>query len=82
MRTRILRHGQTEYSTKQLLNGDPSVSVQLSEEGARSCQRAWTELPLHCVRTWAASRFPRAKQTALLLTGSARRGARGRAPAE
>ncbi|NUL21825.1 histidine phosphatase family protein [Streptomyces lunaelactis] len=69
MKTHILRHGQTEYSTKHLVNGDSSVPVQLSEEGVRSCQRAWTVLPLHSVRTWVASGFPRAKQTALLLTG-------------
>ncbi|MFG2850904.1 histidine phosphatase family protein [Streptomyces mirabilis] len=69
MKTHILRHGQTEYSTKYLVNGDPSVPVQLSEEGVRSCQRAWTVLPLHSLRTWVASGFPRAQQTALLLTG-------------
>ncbi|WP_327431390.1 histidine phosphatase family protein [Streptomyces sp. NBC_01236] len=69
MTTHILRHGQTEYSTKYLVNGDPSVPIQLSEEGVRSCQRAWTVLPLHSLRTWVASGFPRAQQTALLLTG-------------
>ncbi|GGU77447.1 hypothetical protein GCM10010211_49210 [Streptomyces albospinus] len=69
MRTHILRHGQTEYSSKHLANGDPSFPVQLSEEGVRSCERAWTVLPLHSVRTWVASEFSRAKQTALLLTG-------------
>ncbi|GFH34882.1 histidine phosphatase family protein [Streptomyces pacificus] len=69
MKTFLLRHGQTEYSTKYLVNGDPTVSVQLSEEGVRSCQRAWTVLPLHSMRTWVASGFPRAQQTALLLTG-------------
>lgn len=69
MKTHILRHGQTEYSTKHLVNGDPSVPVPLSEAGVRSCQRAWTVLPLHSMRTWVTSGFPRAKQTALLLTG-------------
>jgi probable phosphoglycerate mutase len=69
MRTHILRHGQTEYSKKHLVNGDPSAPVQLSEEGVRSCQRAWNVLPLHSIRTWVASGFPRAQQTARLLTG-------------
>ncbi|MGW0992002.1 histidine phosphatase family protein [Streptomyces sp. NPDC002523] len=69
MRTHILRHGQTEYSMKYLVNGDPSVPVELSEEGIRLCQQAWTVLPLHSTRTWIASGFPRAQQTALLLTG-------------
>ncbi|MFJ5105445.1 histidine phosphatase family protein [Streptomyces sp. NPDC088554] len=70
MKTHILRHGQTDYSTKYLVNGDPTAPVQLSEEGVRSCRRAWTVLPLHSLRTWVASGFPRAQQTALLLTVS------------
>ncbi len=69
MNTFLLRHGQTEYSMKYLVNGDPTVPVQLSEEGVRSCQHAWTVLPLHSVRTWVASGFARAQQTALLFTG-------------
>ncbi|MFY1676674.1 histidine phosphatase family protein [Streptomyces sp. WMMC905] len=69
MNSYVLRHGQTEYSTKHLVNGDPSVPVQLSDEGVRSCRHPWRFLPLHSVRTWASSAFPRAQQTAFLLAG-------------
>lgn len=70
MRTHILRHGQTEYSAKHLANGDPSVPVLLSEEGVKSCEHARTVLPVHSVRTWVASGFLRARQSAVLLTGA------------
>ncbi|GAA3160047.1 hypothetical protein GCM10010451_04840 [Streptomyces virens] len=69
MTTYVLRHGQTDYSKQHLVNGDPSRNITLNEEGLTSCRRPWSELPLHSVRTWLASEFPRAQQTAALLTG-------------
>ncbi|GHK05419.1 hypothetical protein SY2F82_72160 [Streptomyces sp. Y2F8-2] len=69
MTTYILRHGQTDYSKQYLVNGDPTCPIQLSEEGVSSCRRAWAVLPLHSVRPWLASEFPRAQQTAALLMG-------------
>ncbi|GAA2623328.1 histidine phosphatase family protein [Streptomyces vastus] len=69
MTTYILRHGQTDYSKQHLVNGDPSHAVLLNEEGVRSCGQPWAVLPLHSVRTWLASEFPRARQTASLLMG-------------
>jgi probable phosphoglycerate mutase len=67
--TYILRHGQTDYSKQYLVNGDPARAIRLSEEGVRSCRNPWFTLPLHGVRTWLASEFPRAQQTASLLMG-------------
>ncbi|MGP3977865.1 histidine phosphatase family protein [Streptomyces sp. 8N114] len=68
--TYILRHGQTDYSKQYLLNGDPVRAVRLNDEGVRSCRVPWSVLPLHSVRTWMASEFPRAQQTASLLVGA------------
>lgn len=68
MTTYVLRHGQTDYSKHHLVNGDPSCVIPLNEEGVLSCRRPWSVLPLHKVRTWLASEFPRARQTASLLT--------------
>ncbi|MER6080190.1 histidine phosphatase family protein [Streptomyces sp. NPDC001833] len=69
MITYILRHGQTDYSKQYLVNGDPSRAILLNEEGVRSCRQPWSVVPLHKVRTWLASEFPRARQTASLLMG-------------
>jgi probable phosphoglycerate mutase len=67
--TCILRHGQTDFSKQYLVNGDPARAIRLNDQGVRSCRPPWSVLPLHSVRTWLASEFPRAQQTASLLMG-------------
>ncbi|WP_046777496.1 histidine phosphatase family protein [Streptomyces yangpuensis] len=69
MTTYIVRHGQTNYSKRYLVNGDPTKHIHLNEEGRQSLSRAWTILPLHSVATWLTSEFPRARQTTSLLMG-------------
>ncbi|MFE1405209.1 histidine phosphatase family protein [Streptomyces sp. NPDC058770] len=69
MTTYILRHGQTDYSKRYLVNGDPTKQILLTDEGRQSLGRAWNVLPLHSVATWLTSEFPRARQTASLLMG-------------
>ncbi|MEU8972565.1 histidine phosphatase family protein [Streptomyces monashensis] len=69
MTTYILRHGQTDYSKRYLVNGDPAKPVHLNEEGRNSLSGSWRTLPLHSVATWLTSEFPRARQTASLLMG-------------
>ncbi len=67
MTTYVLRHGQTNYSKRYLVNSDPSQPIHLTEEGRQSLSLGWSILPLHTVRTWLTSEFPRAQQTASLL---------------
>ncbi|MEW2163601.1 histidine phosphatase family protein [Streptomyces sp. NPDC007084] len=69
MTTYILRHGQTDYSKRYLVNGDPTKQILLTDEGRQPLARAWNVLPLHSVATWLTSEFPRARQTASLLMG-------------
>ncbi|MGI5470261.1 histidine phosphatase family protein [Streptomyces sp. CA-132043] len=69
MTTYVLRHGQTQYSKRYLVNGDPSKTVRLTEEGRQQLVSGRSVLPLHTVRTWLTSDFPRAQQTASLLMG-------------
>ncbi|MFI6473981.1 histidine phosphatase family protein [Streptomyces sp. NPDC050516] len=69
MTTYILRHGQTDYSKRYLVNGNPAKPVHLNEEGRNSLSGVWRILPLHSVATWLTSEFPRARQTASLLMG-------------
>lgn len=67
MTTYVLRHGQTNYSRRYLVNGDPSQPIHLTGEGRRSLRNVWSEVPLRSVRTWLTSEFPRAQQTAAQL---------------
>ncbi|MDQ0750190.1 putative phosphoglycerate mutase [Streptomyces africanus] len=69
MTTHVLRHGPTDYSRRYLVNGDPARPIHLNEDGRQALTRGWSSLPLHSVRTWMASEFPRAQQTANLLMG-------------
>ncbi|MFB4193964.1 histidine phosphatase family protein [Streptomyces carpaticus] len=69
MTTYILRHGQTNYSMRYLVNGDPGKGVHLNEEGRQSLSHAGSTFPLYSVVTWLTSEFPRALQTASLLRG-------------
>ncbi|MGW0602359.1 histidine phosphatase family protein [Streptomyces sp. NPDC002640] len=69
MITYVLRHGQTDHSRRYLVNGDPAKPILLDEEGRRSLGGGWSSVPLHGVKTWLASEFPRARQTAQLLMG-------------
>ncbi|MFJ9211486.1 histidine phosphatase family protein [Streptomyces sp. NPDC102264] len=69
MTTYVVRHGQTNYSKRYLVNGDPAKHVHLNQEGRQSLGHAWATLPLHTVATWLTSEFPRARQTTSLLMG-------------
>ena len=63
----LVRHGESEYSARGLLNGDPSVSVGLTATGeaqARALGEALRETPIDlCVTT----EFERTKRTAELV---------------
>ena len=69
MTTYILRHGQTDYSKRYPVNGDPAQPIHLTKEGRQSLSLGWSTLPLHAVRTWLTSEFQRSQQTASLLMG-------------
>jgi broad specificity phosphatase PhoE len=62
----LARHGESEYSARGLVNGDPDGGVGLTERGeeeARALGRALAEDPLDlCV----VSPFPRTRRTAVL----------------
>ena len=73
MTTFLLRHASTSYSSRHQVNGDPSVSLPLDEEGVAACHRLRDTGTFSGARTWIASAFPRAQQTALLLAGATQR---------
>jgi probable phosphoglycerate mutase len=67
MTTYLLRHASTTYSTRYLVNGDPSVGLRLDPNGVAACERLRDTGSLSGSRTWITSEFPRARQTAGLL---------------
>lgn len=71
MTTILLRHASTSYSTRHLVNGDPSVRLPLDAEGVAACHVLRASGSLRHPRTWVTSTFPRAQQTTILLAGPA-----------
>jgi probable phosphoglycerate mutase len=67
--TYLIRHASTTYSTRYLLNGDPSVALPLDPGGIAACERLRAAGSLSGIRTWITSEFPRARQTVALLGG-------------
>lgn len=67
MRTLIVaRHGESEYSARGLLNGDPSVQVGLTEEGDRQAQALCEALRDVAIDLCVTTQFPRTQRTAEL----------------
>ena len=60
----VARHGESEYSAKQLVNGDPGVSCPLTEAGrlqARALGRIFAEEQIDLC---AVTQFERVRETA------------------
>jgi broad specificity phosphatase PhoE len=63
----LVRHGESEFNTRNMLNGDPSVHNPLSEHGRMQCQELATTLG---VIPWASvwtTRFLRTKESLALI---------------
>ena len=63
----LVRHGESTYNLLNLLNGDPSVTVPLSDEGRRQCALL---NPTLGAMEWASAwttRFPRTKESLALI---------------
>jgi probable phosphoglycerate mutase len=63
----LVRHGETTYNTKELLNGDPRQPVPLSGLGKAQCAAL---APLFADVPWASlfvTRFPRTRESLELL---------------
>ncbi len=62
----LARHGETEWNTRQLVNGDPSVDVRLSVRGREEARRLGVELAAEELDLCVTSGFPRTDETAEL----------------
>ncbi|HET8606229.1 MAG TPA: histidine phosphatase family protein [Gaiellaceae bacterium] len=62
----LARHGETDWNTRRLVNGDPAVDVRLSERGREEARRLGTELAGEQLDLCVTSAFPRTEETAAL----------------
>jgi broad specificity phosphatase PhoE len=66
----FVRHGESEYSAKMLVNGDPSVRVALTEEGREQAEQLRDRLESEPIDLCVVTEFGRTHETAdLALTG-------------
>lgn len=66
----LVRHGESEYSLRGAMNGDPRTAVRLTERGREQARRLGRVLAAEEIDLCATSEFGRARETAdLALAG-------------
>jgi probable phosphoglycerate mutase len=62
----LARHGESEYSARQLVNGDPGVSCPLTENGREQARALGRALTQEQIDLCAVTEFERVRETAQL----------------
>jgi broad specificity phosphatase PhoE len=62
----VARHGESEYSLKQLVNGDPGVSCPLTDAGRKQARALGAALAGEAIDLCAVTEFERVRETAQL----------------
>lgn len=65
----FVRHGESEYSARELVNGDPSIVVGLTEEGREQARWLLDRLESEPIDLCVVTEFGRTHQTADLALG-------------
>ncbi|HEX7254633.1 MAG TPA: histidine phosphatase family protein [Gaiellaceae bacterium] len=65
----FVRHGESEYSARELVNGDPSVVVGLTEEGKEQARWLYDRLSGEPIDLCVVTEFGRTRETADLALG-------------
>lgn len=65
----LVRHAETEYNLKQLINGDVSVSCPLTPDGREAARRLGAQLQRVDIDLCVTSAFARTRETADLVLG-------------
>jgi len=60
----LARHAESEYSARQVLNGDPAIVVSLTEEGRAQACRLGETLAAEPIDLCAVTEFARTRETA------------------
>ena len=66
----FVRHGESEYSARALVNGDPSVAVGLTEEGREQARLLGERLVSEPIDLCVVTEFGRTRETADLALGN------------
>jgi broad specificity phosphatase PhoE len=68
-RALFVRHGESEFSARALVNGDPSVACGLTELGRQQAQQLGERLTGERIGLCVVTEFPRTHETADLVLG-------------
>jgi broad specificity phosphatase PhoE len=68
-RALFVRHGESEFSVKELVNGDPSVACGLTEVGRQQAEQLGERLAGEQLGLCVVTEFPRTHETADLVLG-------------
>ena len=68
-RALFVRHGESDFSVKELVNGDPSVACGLTEIGRQQAEQLGERLAGEPVGICVVTDFPRTHETADLVLG-------------
>lgn len=68
-RALFVRHGESVYSAKALVNGDPSIACGLTEAGQQQARQLGERLAGEPIGLCVVTEFPRTHQTADLVLG-------------
>jgi broad specificity phosphatase PhoE len=69
-RALFVRHGESEFSVKELVNGDPRVACGLTEVGRQQGEQLGERLAGEPIGLCVVTEFPRTHETADLVLGS------------
>lgn len=69
-RALFVRHGESVFSVKALVNGDPSVPCGLTELGRRQAEQLGERLEAEPIGLCVVTEFPRTRETADLVLGA------------
>ena len=65
----FVRHGESEYSARELVNGDPSIVVGLTEEGREQARWLYDRLASEPIDLCVVTEFGRTRETADVALG-------------
>jgi probable phosphoglycerate mutase len=68
-RALFVRHGESEFSAKALVNGDPAVAIGLTELGRQQAEQLGERLRGEPIDLCVVTAFPRTRETADLVLG-------------